>query len=110
MSDITDLATDTIREHPDGITAKELAARLGWKPTKASMVMGRLYFSNVLDRRGGEGPARTNNEYVYTLRQVEAPPSVRWKPSSKPIERPDLPQWAVQYAQMAGRLAEGEIV
>jgi len=107
------VVVDALRDHPEGITAKELAAKLQWKSTKASQAMGKMFYRGVLDRRCGEGPARQNNEYVYTLRPAAATkpasPS-RWTPAGKPAPRPDLPPWAKRYAAMADRLAEGEIV
>lgn len=97
---------------PQGATAKDLAALLGWKVTKASVVMGQLFFVNILDRRGGVGPDRRNNEYVYTTR-ADAPDLIRtgdgrikpaprlWSPSEVRIAR---------LASEADRLADMEPV
>lgn len=51
-----------------GQTAKQIAAAFGWKATKASQIMGTLYFTNVLDRIGSR---ERNNEYTYTIRQAK---------------------------------------
>ncbi len=70
-------------DYPDGMTAKQLASRFNWRVTKASLLLGRMFFAGHLDRKGGVGPARMNNEYTYTispLEPVQAPPRGTWKP------------------------------
>ncbi len=103
--------THAISNCIDGITAKELAAKLNWKDTKASQAMGKLYYQGILDRRLAVAPVRLN-KYVYTLRPaaVVASTNAQWMPSDTPKSRKRLPRWAVKYAAMADRLSEGEIV
>lgn len=59
---------EALRSCSTGMTAKEIAPLLGWNPLKASFVMGRMFFAGLLDRRGGVGPARRNNEFVYSIK------------------------------------------
>lgn len=73
----------TLRERPDGTTAKQLAVLLQWRVTKASLYLGRMFFSGELSRRGNQDPSRIANEYVYTispLPPVPSPARGTWKP------------------------------
>lgn len=92
-------------DHPEGMTAKEIAAALDWTAVKASRVLGMMFFAGELDRRSK--PSRTNNEFVYTIRpeKPKAPPTVQWVPQHEPAEPKPLPAWAKQYADPADELA-----
>lgn len=95
MSEITDRIAAALADHPNGMTAKELAAKLNWDSVRASYNMGRMFFAGELDRICVfESPTRRKNEYIYTVKaKVEA-----------------TPKWVSRLAAQADRLAEGEIV
>lgn len=111
---MTKTITDAVLLYADGITAKDMAQHLTWKVTKASQIMGVLYFKGILDRRNaGAGIDRRNNQYVYTVRPTPvAAATPAWMPSPRISDSPSerLPKWAREIAVIADRLAEGEVV
>lgn len=98
-------------DHPNGITAKELATLLHWTAASTSMRLGRMFFAGDLRRRCGEGPARMNNEYVYTIspvQPVKPPARGQWRPSTLRIAEHPRAKEIAALAQAADALSEHE--
>lgn len=57
---------DALRPFPNGATAKQLAAKLGWKPTVASQRLGKLAMYDIIDRV----PHPTERGYRYSVRRA----------------------------------------
>ncbi len=100
-------------DYPDGMTAKQLALKFNWRVTKASLLLGRMFFAGHLDRKGGVGPARMNNEYAYTISPLEPvlpPARGTWKPPVTRIARhPRAHAFIALAAEADALLAEEEL-
>lgn len=64
---------------PNGVTAKEAAADLGWTETSAATMLSRFYLYQWIDREptgAGKGSNLPRYRYKPKLPKVIAPPAV----------------------------------
>lgn len=71
--------------HPQGVTVKHLARKLGWKETATSQALHWLWIDDRIARRrivNSDDPHTT--QYLYTIKPVAiASPPTQWKPETR---------------------------
>lgn len=74
-------------KHPDGATAKVIAADLGWKTHNASQRMGMMFFQGHLVRHNVGGIRTREYRYCIKAPQLQPQQQPQWTPPLRIAQR-----------------------